>query len=97
MQGCFNYFARALIAVAMISKYGKEKYAVDYSDENWARVDGAIGRYKDADARHLLGPAIDGAYDSESKLLHSAHHAWDALAALELELRGGAPLKNPNG
>lgn len=92
VQGCFNYFAKALKAVAMVSKYGAEKYDVDYEDQNWRRVENGLNRYLDADGRHLLDEAIDGLYDPESNLLHAAHHAWNALARLERLLENN-PIK----
>lgn len=87
VQGLFNYFPRALRAVAEVSKYGKEKYQIPYSDENWARVEDGLGRYDDALGRHTLAISVDGPLDPESGLLHRAHRAWNALASLELELR----------
>jgi len=92
VRGCFNYFPRALKAVAMVSKFGAEKYEVTYEQQNWRDVvDGKL-RYTDADGRHLLDEAIDGPYDLESKILHAAHHAWDALARLEKMLEEGVEL-----
>jgi hypothetical protein len=38
--------------------------------------------------RHHFIKEEDGEYDAESGLLHDAHRAWNALAALELRLRG---------
>lgn len=93
VQGCLHYFPRALLAVAMISKHGAEKYNVPFSDQNWRKVTDGIKRYTDADGRHLLGDAIDGPYDPDSDYLHAAHHAWDALARLEKMLETGIPLK----
>lgn len=95
-QGVFQYFAKALKAVAEVSRYGKEKYKLEYSDINWSRVDGAIERYSDAIARHTVDPFIDGPYDPESKLLHSAHRAWNALAVLEKELETFTVKENDN-
>jgi len=83
-SGCFNYFARALRAVADISNYGFKKYG---SWGGWRTVPDGLSRYTDADARHLISESFDGRYDPESKLLHAAHHAWNALARLELILQ----------
>lgn len=86
LRGCLAYFAKALTAVASVSGYGAKKYNnTDYAP-NWKKVEGGLGRYSDADARHLLSEAVDGLYDPESHLLHAAHHAWNALARLELLL-----------
>jgi hypothetical protein len=87
VQGCLMYFPRALLEIANISKYGAEKYEVAYDDQNWARVEGGLGRYSDAEVRHLLGEFIDGPHDPESQLRHAAHRAWNALAYLERMLR----------
>lgn len=88
-QGCMDYFPDALLAVALISKYGLEKYELEYADHNWKQVEGALPRYLDADGRHLLKV---NDYDPESQMLHAAHHAWNALAALQLILESGKPL-----
>lgn len=96
LRGCLSYFAKALTAVANVSAYGAKKYNnTDYAP-NWKKVEDGLGRYSDADARHLLAEAIDGLYDPESHLLHAAHHAWNSLARLELLLDQGNPLEeNP--
>lgn len=87
VQGCFHYFPKALEAVALVSRYGKEKYKVEYSDANWRRVPDGLARYTDALGRHINYEAVDGYYDPESHLLHAAHAAWNALARLELLLQ----------
>lgn len=94
-QGAIDYFPRALKAVANISRFGKEKYKVEYSDQNWRRVEGAEGRYKDARARHIADEAIDGLYAEDSELLHAAHAAWNSLAYLDLLLTRGVPERKP--
>lgn len=107
-QGLFAYFPDALLAVANISKYGKQKYGVEYADQNWKRVENAHGRYADAQGRHELLPysMVDHneaeladptlhAYDEESGHLHAAHEAWNALARLQMLLEGGMPEKYP--
>lgn len=86
-SGLFNYFPRALVAVARVSQYGAEKYEIPYEDENWARVDNGSARYRNADGRHTLHETIDGFYDPESGEPHLAHKAWNTMAALELDLR----------
>lgn len=95
VQGCLHYFPKALLAVAQVSAYGAKKYNVPFSDKNWSRLHDAFNRYGDADGRHLIYEAIDGLYDPESKLLHAAHHAWDALARLELLLATGVTVQEP--
>lgn len=92
-QGFLNYFPRAIIAVALVSEYGKRKYAPDAEEFNsgWRDVPNGINRYLDADARHMLKRAIpsQGEYDDESELAHLAHKAWNAMAELETALIKG--------
>jgi hypothetical protein len=87
VQGCLHYFPKALEAVAFVSRYGKEKYKVEYNDVNWKRVPDGLARYTDALGRHISYEAVEGFYDQESHLLHAAHAAWNALARLELLLK----------
>lgn len=94
-RGFIGYFGRAIKAVAMVSKYGAQKYAVSYEDKNWERLDDARLRYGDGRARHIVDEAVDGPWDPESKLLHAAHAAWNAMAYLELCLREGMSLVQP--
>lgn len=96
LQGCLAYFPKALFAVASVSAYGAKKYAVPYHDRNWMRLKDAFNRYGDGDARHLVYEHIDGLYDPESQLLHAAHHAWNALARLELLLDTGVSVGPPS-
>ena len=79
-------FPRALEAVGQIGTYGAEKY----SPNGWMEVPDGINRYSDAMYRHLLREAQGEALDQESGLPHAAHAAWNALARLELMLRGEA-------
>lgn len=85
-QGVFQYFPRAVSAVGLVSKYGADKYQLEYDDINWFRVEDGFNRYSDALSRHLLGEFIDGPIDPESKQYHAAMVAWNALARLELIL-----------
>ena len=77
-------FANALLAVSEVSTFGAKKYA----PHSWATVPNARERYSDALYRHLFLAAAGEAQDQESKLLHAAHVAWNALALLELEICG---------
>lgn len=77
-------FPRALAAVAEVCTYGAQKY----SDSGWLKVPNAPARYRDALFRHLLAEATGPDEDPESGSLHAAHAAWNALALLELKLRG---------
>lgn len=74
---------RAILAVAEVGTFGAEKYSKD----GWLMVDNGIERYTDAMDRHRLYAGIDGPFDPQSKLLHAAHEAWNALARLELMLQ----------
>lgn len=94
VQGCLHYFPQALLAVGKVSEYGANKYSVPYSDKNWGRLNNAFNRYTDGLGRHLLLEGLDQ-WDEESKLLHAAHAAWNALARLELLLQDGASLEAP--
>lgn len=80
LRGALQYFPRALTAVAEVSAFGAGKYTWG----GWESVPDGIARYGDAMARHVLA---DGA-DEQSGLSHAAHAAWNALARLELMLRG---------
>lgn len=75
--------ARAIWAVAEVATYGAEKY----SDGGWLLVKNALQRYADAKDRHRIQSA-NALRDPETGLLHAAHEAWNALALLELQLRG---------
>lgn len=97
VQGCFRYFPRALLAVAVVSDYGRGKYNIPFEDRNFLRVEDAANRYNDALGRHQLYEVIDGPWDKESQLLHAAHEAWNALARLEVILNDGADLVAPPG
>lgn len=81
-RGVIAYFPRALRAVADISQKG----AVKYSWKGWQKVDDGINRYRDALGRHITDMGIDGPIDPSTGWRHSAQLAWNALAALELEL-----------
>ena len=76
-------FANALLAVSEVTTFGAKKYA----PRSWMTVPNARDRYNDALHRHLLMAAAGEKQDQESKLLHAAHVAWNALALLELEIR----------
>lgn len=79
----FEGFPRALLAVSEVATFGADKY----SEHGWRTVPDALPRYTDAMYRHLLAEAAGEERDTESKMLHAAHAAWNALARLELMLR----------
>jgi hypothetical protein len=78
-----GYFPRALAAVAMVSEHGATKYTW----KGWETVPDGINRYGDALARHLCAEARGELFDHDSRCLHAAHAAWNALARLEMILR----------
>lgn len=89
-QGSFQYFPRALLAVADVSEAG----AVKYTWEGWRSVPNGIARYGNAIGRHILKEKIEGLYDLQMMndpnhpvmVLHAAQVAWNALARLDLML-----------
>ena len=76
-------FSRALQAVGEVGTYGANKY----TDNSWVQVPDGVNRYTDAMYRHLMKEASGEVYDQDTKLLHAAHAAWNALARLDLMLR----------
>lgn len=84
MQGALHYFPRALMAVAELSEKGAEKY----SWKGWEKVPDGQNRYGNALGRHIVYEQIEGPIDSETGALHATAQAWNALARLELMLRG---------
>lgn len=85
-QGAFQYFPRAMQAVASLSATGASKY----SWAGWAQVPDGVNRYANALGRHLIAEAIEGLYDDGpggTGELHATAVAWNALARLELILR----------
>ncbi|WEE76635.1 DUF5664 domain-containing protein [Comamonas testosteroni] len=80
-----NGFPRALLAVADVAAYGARKY----TEDGWRCVPDGQRRYTAAKDRHRLMGAFE-ALDAESGLMHLAHEAWNALAALELKLSEAA-------
>jgi len=86
VRGCLHYFPLALLAVAELSSIGAKKY----SWRGWEKVPDGVSRYADALGRHEL--RINGDYtnrDPDSGVLEATAVAWNALARLELVLRGG--------
>lgn len=77
-------FPRALKAVGEIATFGAKKY----TDGGWAYVPKGFDRYTDAMLRHLLEEGCGELIDEDTGLTHAAAVAWNALARLELLLRG---------
>lgn len=82
-RGAIGYFPRAINAVAEVSTFGASKYTW----RGWESVPDGIARYSDALGRHLLREGAGEQSDPDSRLLHAAHSAWNALARLELMLK----------
>lgn len=77
----FTQFPQALEAIVKCSEYGHNKYKETDSDYlNFKKVDGGSKTYADAGLRHRLDKGVD----SESKLPHQYHVAWNSLAELQL-------------
>lgn len=82
-RGVLQYFPRALNLVSFVSLVGANKYAW----KGWEAVPDGINRYADALGRHILAEAVEGPIDGDTKQLHAAQIAWNALARLELIVR----------
>jgi hypothetical protein len=76
-------FGRALAEVARVCTFGATKY----TRGGWTHVSDGPNRYTAALLRHLLAE-VRGKTDPDSGLRHAAQVAWNALARLELVLRG---------
>lgn len=76
-------FPHALLAVGQCIEFGTHKYP---QPDNWKLVEGAFTRYQDSMMRHYLKYQAGEIMDSETKLPHLSHMAWNALAILELYL-----------
>lgn len=88
VRGVMQHFPRAVMAIAAVSEYGAKKY----SWLNWQKVPDKEWRYRNALGRHIVLEAIDE-YDEDSKMLHAALAAWNALAYLEFLLSEGKALR----
>lgn len=70
-------FAPELQELCKVWMFGADKY----SKSNWKFVENGKERYSNALLRHLMAEDVS-LYDDESKLLHSAHIAFKALARM---------------
>ena len=70
-------FAPELQELCKVWTFGADKY----SKSNWKLVENGKERYSNALLRHLMAEDIS-LCDDESKLLHSAHIAFNALARM---------------
>lgn len=78
-----GYFPQALAAVNEIADYGAKKY----TPGGWVTVPDGVKRYSNAGVRHRIARMTGESHDKDTKLLHAAHEAWNALAVLELLLK----------
>lgn len=76
-------FARALLEVSRVGTHG----AMKYTENGWMEVPNGEARYDDAKLRHWLNEACGESHDPDTKIIHAAHEAWNALARLDLILR----------
>ncbi len=87
-------FPRALEEVAQVTTEGAKKY----TPHGWATVPNGVDRYMQGMGRHLLQVAKGEVWDNGSGgigRMHLAQVCWNALAALELQLRE-LELRNEN-
>lgn len=77
-------FPAALAQVDRIGKFGARKY----TKGGFLDVPNGQARYFNAEMRHGVKHLSGELFDPESNELHLAHKAWNALAELELYLRG---------
>ncbi len=81
------YFPKALLSVAEVSHFGMEKYNAKPEDQGWRDVPDGERRYTDAGMRHSFKRLMGEVRNPEDgNVRHRAQVAWDALAALELEI-----------
>lgn len=80
----FGGFSYALAAVARLGTKGAKKYSLN----GWSQVEDGYRRYSNAMVRHLLKEWQGEEVDSDIGVLHATSVAWNALARLELKLRG---------
>lgn len=83
LAGILQQFALAITEIMKVATFGARKY----SRGGWQHVTNGRERYSDAMMRHYLKESLEP-NDPDSGLSHEAHLAWNALARLELKLRG---------
>ena len=75
-------FADAIAEVIAVAEYGAQKYSPD----GWREVRDGQARYTEAKLRHQMAAARGELIDPATGLRHAAQEAWNALAALQLQL-----------
>lgn len=78
-------FPKALLAMGECMTWALSK---GYNVDDWHNVPDPVRAYTGAMMRHLLKEMGGETHDDESKLLHAVHTAWNAMARLEMLLRG---------
>lgn len=78
-------FPKALLAMGECMTWALSK---GYNVDDWHNVPDPVRAYTGAMMRHLLKEMGGETHDEESKLLHAVHTAWNAMARLEMILRG---------
>lgn len=81
---CISSFSNALTEVAKVTTIGAKKY----TPNGWIEVENGRERYMEAMTRHLLKLGTGEVLDEDTQCYHLAQVAWNALAVLELQLRG---------
>ena len=79
----FESFPNALLAVAEVATFGANKY----TRGGWKEVPNGLQRYESAGGRHKLYRHKGEEFDTDSKLPHFYHEAWNALAILEFYIK----------
>lgn len=75
-------FADAIAEVIAVAEYGAKKY----TPMGWREVRDGQARYTEAKLRHQMAAARGELIDPATGLRHAAQEAWNALAALQLQL-----------
>lgn len=83
IAGAIQEFGLALTAVSSLMAFGAKKY----ERSSWIDVENGVERYTDAMMRHFFQEPYEDE-DKESKHAHDVAVAFNALARLELRLRG---------
>ena len=78
-----GFFGKALVEVSKVGTIGAQKY----TRGGWQSVDDGFNRYTAAMLRHYFAEDYEEV-DTDTGMLHCAQVAWNALARLELLLRG---------
>ena len=74
--------ADAISEVIAVAEFGAAKYTPD----GWRSVPNGQARYTEAKLRHQMAAARGELIDPATGLRHAAQEAWNALAALQLQL-----------